>query len=41
MVSLDKRYKIDIPEAEFNRIKNVDDAVAAVMNHLSGRAAAE
>ncbi len=35
MVSLDKRYKINIPEAEFNKIKNVDDAVATVMQHLS------
>jgi acyl carrier protein len=41
MVSLDKRYKIDIPEAEFNKIKNVNDAVDVVMHHLSGRAAAE
>ncbi len=36
MVALDKRYKIDIPEAEFNKIKNVDDSVAVVMKHLSG-----
>ncbi|HYK91675.1 MAG TPA: acyl carrier protein [Acidobacteriota bacterium] len=41
MVSLDKRYKIDIPEAEFNKIKNVNDAVEAVMQHLSGRAATQ
>ncbi len=39
MVALDKRYKIDIPEAEFNKIKNVDDAVVVVMQHLSGKAA--
>ncbi len=38
MVALDKRYKIDIPEAEFNKIKNVDDAVAVVMKHLPGPA---
>ncbi len=40
MVALDKRYKIDIPEAEFNKIKNVDDAVAVVMKHLPGPASA-
>jgi acyl carrier protein len=40
MVALDKRYKIDIPEAEFNKIKNVNDAVDVVMQHLSGRVAA-
>jgi acyl carrier protein len=37
MVALDKRYKIDIPEAEFNNIKNVSDAVSVVMQHISGR----
>ncbi len=41
MVSLDKRYKINIPEAEFNQIKNVNDAVEVVMQHLSGGAAAQ
>jgi acyl carrier protein len=41
MVALDKRYKIDIPEDEFNKIKNVNDAVDVVMHHLSGGAAAE
>ena len=41
MVALDKRYKINIPETDFNKIKNVDDAVAAVMQHLSHRAVAE
>jgi len=41
MVALDKRYKIDIPEAKFNKIKNVNDAVDVVMQHLSGKAAAE
>ncbi len=38
MVALDKRYKIDIPEAEFNKIKNVNDAVAVVMKHLPASA---
>jgi len=41
MVALDKRYKIDIREAEFNKIKNVNDAVDVVMQHLSGRAATQ
>lgn len=36
MVALDKRYKIDIPEPEFNKITNVNDAVEAVMRHISG-----
>jgi acyl carrier protein len=36
MVALDKRYKIDIPEAEFNKIKNVNDAVSVVMQHIAG-----
>ena len=27
MVSIDKKYKIRIPEEEFAKIKNVDDAV--------------
>ncbi|MGI8784139.1 MAG: acyl carrier protein [Acidobacteriota bacterium] len=37
MVALDKRYKIDIPEQEFNTIKNVDDAVDSVMRHLTAK----
>ena len=36
MVALDKRYKINIPEAEFNEIKNVKDAVTVVMKHIAG-----
>jgi acyl carrier protein len=35
MVNMDKRYKIDIPEEEFQKIRNVDDAVAAVERHLN------
>ena len=35
MVSMDKKYKIDIPEEEFQKIKNVDDAVAAVERYLN------
>lgn len=38
MVALDKRYKIDIPEPEFNKIKNVNDSVDVVMKHLAGKA---
>ena len=38
MVALDKRYKIDIPETEFNQIKNVSDAVFVVMQHVSNGA---
>jgi acyl carrier protein len=34
MVTVDKRFKIDIPEEEFTQVKNVNDAVAAVMRHL-------
>ncbi len=41
MVSLDKRYKIDIPEVEFHRIKDVNDAVSVVMKHISGTSPAE
>jgi acyl carrier protein len=41
MVALDKRYKIDIPESEFNQIKNVNDAVNIVMKHVSGKVSAQ
>jgi acyl carrier protein len=41
MVALDKRYKIDIPEAEFNQIKNVNDSVTVVMKHISGKVTAQ
>lgn len=37
MVALDKRYKIDIPEQEFNTIKNVNDSVDSVMRHLTAK----
>jgi acyl carrier protein len=33
MVSIDKKYKIRIPEAEFAKIKNVDDAVGVVLRY--------
>jgi acyl carrier protein len=35
MVTVDKKFKIDIPEDEFSQIKNVNDAVATVMRYLS------
>jgi acyl carrier protein len=34
MVAVDKKFKIDIPEEEFNTIKNVDDAVTMVERFL-------
>jgi len=33
MVSIDKKYKIRIPEEEFAKIKNVDDAVGVVLRY--------
>jgi acyl carrier protein len=39
MVAVDKKYKINIPEEEFAKIKNVDDTVAVVAKHM-GLAAA-
>ena len=36
MVAVDKKFKIDIPEEEFGKIKNVLDAVAMVQKHLPG-----
>ena len=35
MVAVDKKYKINIPEDEFAKIKNVNDAVEAVQRHLA------
>jgi acyl carrier protein len=40
MVAVDKKFKIDIPEEEFGKIKNVLDAVAVVKAHLPGGAEA-
>jgi acyl carrier protein len=34
MVDMDKRFDLNIPENDFNDIKNVDDAVAVVQRHL-------
>jgi acyl carrier protein len=39
MVAVDKKFKINIPEEEFGKIKNVLDAVAIVQQHLPGGAA--
>jgi acyl carrier protein len=35
MVAVDKKYKINIPEDEFGKIKNVDDTVVVVQRYLS------
>lgn len=35
MVAVDKKYKINIPEDEFAKIKNVDDTVEVVRRHLA------
>ena len=40
MVAVDKKYKIDIPEEEFAVLKNVNEAVAAVMRYMNGSVAA-
>jgi acyl carrier protein len=34
LVAMDKKYKIQIPEEEFGKIKNVKDAVAMVLQHM-------
>ena len=34
MVSMDRKFKIDIPEEEFTQAKNVDDAVSMVQRYL-------
>ena len=34
MVTVDKRFKVDIPEEEFAKIKNVNDAVEMVELYL-------
>lgn len=40
MVAVDKKYKINIPEEEFAKIRNVDDTVAVVQRYLGGAATA-
>jgi acyl carrier protein len=34
MISVDRKFKIDIPEEEFTAARNVDDAVDMVLRHL-------
>jgi acyl carrier protein len=34
MVTVDKRFHIDIPEDEFKEIKSIGDAVVTVLRHL-------
>lgn len=34
MVAVDKKYKINIPEDEFAKIKNVNDTVEVVQRHM-------
>jgi acyl carrier protein len=34
MVAMDKKFRIDIPEEEFVKATNVDEAVAMVRRHL-------
>jgi len=35
MVAVDKKYKINIPEDEFAKIKNVNDTVEVVQRHVN------
>jgi acyl carrier protein len=37
MIAVDKKFKIDIPEEEFNKAKNVDESVALVQHWLAAR----
>jgi acyl carrier protein len=37
MVSIDKKFKIDIPEEEFVKATNVDEAVEMVLRYLPVR----
>jgi acyl carrier protein len=37
MIAVDKKFKIDIPEEEFNQATNVDESVAMVEKWLSAR----
>ena len=39
LVAVDKKYKIEISEEEFGKIKNVNDAVESVQRHLAQAAA--
>jgi acyl carrier protein len=35
MVAVDKKYKVEISEEEFGKIKNVNEAVEVVLRHLA------
>jgi acyl carrier protein len=37
MIAVDKKFKIDIPEEEFNKATNVDESVAMVQHWLAAR----
>jgi acyl carrier protein len=37
MIAVDKKFKIDIPEEEFNKATNVDESVAMVEQWLAVR----
>ena len=37
MVSVNKKYRIEILDEEFGAIKNLDDAVKVVQRHLAAR----
>jgi acyl carrier protein len=34
MLAIDKKFKTDLPEEEFAKVKNVDDIVEMVQRHL-------
>lgn len=38
LVAVDKKYRIQIPEEEFGKIKNVNDAVEIVQRHITAAA---
>jgi acyl carrier protein len=38
MIAVDKKFKIDIPEEEFNKATNVDESVAMVERWLAANA---
>jgi acyl carrier protein len=40
MVAVDKKYKINIPEDEFAKIRNVNDTVEVVQRHVATNGAA-
>jgi len=40
MIAVDKKFKIDIPEEEFNKATNVNESVAMVEKYLADRSGA-